>query len=145
MVIGLQALPHDVIDAGCESPEEIVAVVRPASFNSSTEPKNLDVKQIVQENLEMIIKIIFKAENTCTECVNVFSGQVTPSFQKGFRGFYIFQLQKECPKLFEKAGIYTFLFSLVSYLIVFVKFFLVSYHNLMDTNCCIFYEGFYVC
>ncbi|CAI9092569.1 OLC1v1027852C1 [Oldenlandia corymbosa var. corymbosa] len=105
------ALPDDVIDAGCDPSEEIVAVIRPAFFNS-TPSKNGDRMQIVQEKHRMMIEIRYVAENSGADYVKVFSGEMTPSSLKGVHGFYIFKLRKEFPKLFERAGVYTFFLSL---------------------------------
>ncbi|KAM7504877.1 hypothetical protein LguiB_003781 [Lonicera macranthoides] len=51
-----------IINAGHVPPEEIVAVVRPTSFYSSSASKNLDQKYIIKENFEMSLKIKFRAE-----------------------------------------------------------------------------------
>ncbi|KAL3521653.1 hypothetical protein ACH5RR_019802 [Cinchona calisaya] len=107
-----EALPDDAVDAGFDPPEKILAVVRPASFSSAITSKNLDGKYIVQDKLEMEIQIKFRAEDMDSEIINMFSEKVNPSVLKGFHGIYIFPLGKVLPKLFEKAGLYTFLFSL---------------------------------
>lgn len=113
----MQALPQDVVDAGHEPPEEITAVVRPASFSSVTASKSLDQKYIMKDNFEMTLEIKFKADENEKELRHIYSGQLTPSSLKGFHGLYIFPLKKKSPNLFQKAGIYLFRFSLVSNMI----------------------------
>ncbi|XP_027158167.1 structural maintenance of chromosomes flexible hinge domain-containing protein GMI1 isoform X1 [Coffea eugenioides] len=104
------ALPDNVVCAGCDPPEEIVAVVRPASFSCAVKSKNLDRKYIVQDELEMTMDIKFRAVHVDSENINIFSMKVTPSIREDCRGFYIFQLGNNRPNLFQKAGLYTFLF-----------------------------------
>ncbi|KAK9994804.1 hypothetical protein SO802_024507 [Lithocarpus litseifolius] len=107
-------LPVDgPVHAGQVPPTEIVAVVRPANFVSSITSKNLDQKYIVKSNLEMSmeIKILKEAEHP-EDAHNIYSGCVTPSSRKGFHGLYIFPLGCKFPELFQKAGLYTFKFSL---------------------------------
>ncbi|XP_055825977.1 structural maintenance of chromosomes flexible hinge domain-containing protein GMI1 [Solanum dulcamara] len=106
------ALPQDVVDAGHEPPEEITAVVRPASFSSVTASKSLDQKYIMKDNFEMTLEIKFKADENEKELRHIYSGQLTPSSLKGFHGLYMFPLKKKSPNLFQKAGIYLFRFSL---------------------------------
>ncbi|XP_027771023.1 structural maintenance of chromosomes flexible hinge domain-containing protein GMI1-like [Solanum pennellii] len=81
------ALPQDV-DAGHEPPEEITAVVRPASFTSATASKNLDQKYIMKENFAMTPEIKFKDDENVKE-QHIYSGQLNPSSLKGFHGLYI--------------------------------------------------------
>ena len=45
---------------------------------------------------------------------HIFSSRIAPSSHKGFNGLYIFSLGCKFPNLFEEAGLYTFLFTLVS-------------------------------
>ncbi|XP_059304587.1 structural maintenance of chromosomes flexible hinge domain-containing protein GMI1 isoform X2 [Lycium ferocissimum] len=106
------ALPEDVVDAGHEPPEVIVAVVRPASFSSVTASKSLDQKHIMKENFEMTIEVKFKADENEKKLSHIYSGLLTPSSLKGSNGLYIFPLKKKSPDLFQKAGIYLFRFSL---------------------------------
>ncbi|KAH0688172.1 hypothetical protein KY284_018725 [Solanum tuberosum] len=113
------ALPQDV-DAGHEPPEEITAVVRPASFSSVTASKNLDQKYIMKENFEMTLEIKFKADENEKER-HIYSGQLNPSSLKGFHGLYMFPLKKKSPNLFQKAGIYLFRFSLIESRTISVK------------------------
>ncbi|XP_049349124.1 structural maintenance of chromosomes flexible hinge domain-containing protein GMI1 [Solanum verrucosum] len=114
-----KALPQDV-DAGHEPPEEITAVVRPASFSSVTASKNLDQKYIMKENFEMTLEIKFKADENEKER-HIYSGQLNPSSLKGFHGLYMFPLKKKSPNLFQKAGIYLFRFSLIESRTISVK------------------------
>ena len=111
----LQGLPQEV-DAGHEPPEEITAVVRPASFTSATASKNLDQKYIMKENFVMTPEIKFKDDENVKE-QHIYSGKLNPSSLKGFHGLYMFPLKKKSPNLFQTAGIYLFRFSLVSYMI----------------------------
>ncbi|PHT53341.1 hypothetical protein CQW23_07803 [Capsicum baccatum] len=104
-------LPQDVVDAGHEPPDEIAAVIRPASFRV-TASKSLDQKCIMKENFEMTLEIKFKTDANKKEC-HIYSGQLTPSSLKGFHGLYMFPLKKNLPDLFQKAGIYLFRFSLM--------------------------------
>nr|XP_016460857.1 PREDICTED: uncharacterized protein LOC107784267 isoform X4 [Nicotiana tabacum] len=106
------ALPQDVVDAGHEPPEEIVAVVRPASFSSSTASVSLDQKYIMKENFQMTLEVKFEAEADGKELGHIYSGRMNPSSHKGFTGLYIFPLKERLPDIFQKAGIYLFRFSL---------------------------------
>lgn len=96
------------VHAGQVPPTEIVAVVRPANFVSSVTSKNLDQKYIVKSNLEMCMEVKYRDEDTH----HIYSGRVTPSSRKGLHGLYIFPLGCKFPELFQKAGLYTFSFSL---------------------------------
>ncbi|KAJ8536892.1 hypothetical protein K7X08_035293 [Anisodus acutangulus] len=107
------ALPQDVVDAGHEPPEEIIAVVRPASFSSVTGSKSLDQKYIMNEKIEMTLEVKLKADENEKELDHIYSGQLIPSSLKGFHGLYIFPLKKKLPDIFQKAGIYLFRFSLI--------------------------------
>ena len=84
--------------------------MRPANFVSSVTSKNLDQKYIVKSNLEMCMEVKYRDE----DAHHIYSGRVTPSSRKGFHGLYIFPLGCKFPELFQKAGLYTFSFSLVS-------------------------------
>ncbi|THG10123.1 hypothetical protein TEA_027988 [Camellia sinensis var. sinensis] len=109
------ALPTDsAVYAGHAPPKKIVAVVRPASFNSASASKNLDQKHIVKEHLEMSIKIKFRDDDkSVLDVQHVYSGLTTPSSHKGLHGLYIFPLGCKFPSVFQKAGVYTFSLSIV--------------------------------
>lgn len=116
------ALPVDApVYAGQVPPKEIVAVVRPASFVSSSASKNLDQKYIIKDNfasknldqkyiikdnleLSMEVKLMDGTKDT----KHIYSKCVTPSSRNGFHGLYIFPLGCKFPQLFQKAGVYTF-------------------------------------
>ncbi|KAF5442725.1 hypothetical protein F2P56_035352 [Juglans regia] len=118
------ALPVDgLVHAGQVPPSEIVAVVRPANFVSSSISKNLDQNDIVKSNLEMSMEIKFREEAEDLQDVchiysrrvtpsshHIYSKRITPSSRKGFHGLYIFPLGSKFPDLFQKAGVYTFSF-----------------------------------
>ncbi|KAK4350967.1 hypothetical protein RND71_030280 [Anisodus tanguticus] len=78
------ALPQDVVDAGHEPPDEIIAVVRPASFSSVTGSKSLDQKYIMNEKIEMTLEVKLKADENEKELDHIYSGQLIPSSLKGF-------------------------------------------------------------
>lgn len=119
MLLPLQALPVDDIEAGCALPAKIIAVVRPKSFNSNRTSEKLNQKFIVRENFEMSLEVKFQADDRTVGSVNhVYSGRITPSSYKGFHGLYIFPVGSKLSRLFQKAGIYTFSFSLVSNILV---------------------------
>ncbi|KAJ9680038.1 hypothetical protein PVL29_021800 [Vitis rotundifolia] len=116
------ALPVDApVYAGQVPPKEIIAVVRPASFVSSSASKNLDQKYIIKDNfasknldqkyiikdnleLSMEVKLMDGTKDT----KHIYSKRVTPSSRNGFHGLYIFPLGCKFPQLFQKAGVYTF-------------------------------------
>lgn len=130
-----QPLPTTVY-AGSVPPSEIVAVVRPASFNSASASKNLDQKHIVisKEDLEMCMQIKLRAADKSIKDIRlIYSRCIKPSPRKGFQGLYIFPVGRKLPGLFEKAGDYTFSFSLVSHLLEFIRnsssFIALSYEN----------------
>ncbi|XP_048139026.1 structural maintenance of chromosomes flexible hinge domain-containing protein GMI1 isoform X2 [Rhodamnia argentea] len=105
------ALPvHAPIPAGQDPPKEIVAVVRPANFCFSTAPKNLDQKYIVKNRMEMSMEVKFSGNSDNGQERHIYSSRVTPSFHRGFHGLYIFSLQHKSHELFQKAGVYKFLF-----------------------------------
>ncbi|XP_058206196.1 structural maintenance of chromosomes flexible hinge domain-containing protein GMI1 isoform X2 [Rhododendron vialii] len=109
-----EPLPTTVY-AGYAPPSEIVAVLRPASFNSASASKNLDQKHIVisKEDLEMCMQIKLRAaDKSIKDIRHIYSGRIKPSPRKGFQGLYIFPVGRKLPGLFEKAGVYTFSFSL---------------------------------
>ncbi|KAL2540263.1 gamma-irradiation and mitomycin c induced 1 [Abeliophyllum distichum] len=107
------ALPVDDIEAGYAPPEKIIAVVRPKAFNPISTSENLNQKFIVRENFEMSLEVKFQAyDRTVGSFNHVYSGRITPSSYKGFHGLYIFPVGSKLSCLFQKAGIYTFFFSL---------------------------------
>ncbi|KAJ4726669.1 Protein defective in meristem silencing 3 [Melia azedarach] len=100
-------------NAGQVPPREIVAVIRPASFISSSALNNLDQKFIVKDVIEMVMEVKFTSKvNNIKDVQNVFTARVAPSSRKGYRGLYIFEFGWKFPKLFQKAGTYTFSFFL---------------------------------
>ncbi|KAH9603600.1 hypothetical protein KSS87_015976 [Heliosperma pusillum] len=106
------ALPSGArISAGLIPPKEVVAVLRPANFPSSTYTDKLDQKYIVKENYEMCMEVTFKAAAAeSPEADHIFSASVANTSRRGCHGLYIFSLP--VPHLFQKAGIYSFSFSL---------------------------------
>ncbi|RAL46965.1 hypothetical protein DM860_016599 [Cuscuta australis] len=108
-----ETLPHDVVDAGHDPPEEIYAIVRPSSSKSAVASKKLDQKYILRENFEMILNIRFSASDKNDQCAaHVYSLRTKPSSHNGVSGVYVFPLRMKLPELFHKAGVYSFLFSL---------------------------------
>ncbi|GAA0162738.1 viral or transposable element protein [Lithospermum erythrorhizon] len=105
-----KALPVNTVCAGYKPPEEIVAVIRPGSFDPENSSKSLNQKYIVKESHEMVLEINFDAKHYESKEL-IYSAQVNPLTLKGFQGCYIFPL-KEVPNLFERAGAYTFSLSL---------------------------------
>ncbi|KAK9292711.1 hypothetical protein L1049_020690 [Liquidambar formosana] len=99
--------------AGHVPPKDIVAVVRPACFTSSSGSKNLDQKYIIKDNLDMSIEVKYKANTKDRHGDHhIYSERITPSSHKGFCGLYIFPVGSKFPNIFQKAGAYTFSFSL---------------------------------
>lgn len=107
--------------AGKLLPKETVAVVRPASYVSSSASKNLDQKHIFKSNLEMSMQVNFRAKDR-DNVDHIFSVCLKPSSRKGIQGLYVFPLRCKLPS-FDRAGIYTFTFSLVSYIHRLLSFF----------------------
>ncbi|XP_024438485.2 structural maintenance of chromosomes flexible hinge domain-containing protein GMI1 isoform X2 [Populus trichocarpa] len=104
---------ESTVEAGCTPPTEIVAVVRPGCYVSSSHSKILDQKYIVKTNLEMSIEVkIRKSAEECQNVGHIYSARIGPSSHKGFDGLYIFSLGCKFPNLFKEAGVYTFLFTL---------------------------------
>ncbi|KAK4480487.1 hypothetical protein RD792_013561, partial [Penstemon davidsonii] len=102
----------DVLEAGDAPPKNIVAVIRPKSFNSASDSKKLDQRFMVRENFEMILHVTLKAgSKNAGKSDHLYSARVKPSSHKGFYGLYIFHLRSKFPGL-RKAGFYTFSFSL---------------------------------
>lgn len=100
------------VHAGHVPPKDVVAVVRPASFNSANASKSLDQKHIVtsKEELEMGMQIKWKAADKSKDIHHIYSGLKKPSSHRGFQGLYIFPVGHKFPVLFEKAGDFTFSF-----------------------------------
>ncbi|KAJ6376123.1 hypothetical protein OIU77_000983 [Salix suchowensis] len=104
---------ESTVEAGCAPPAEIVAVVRPVLYISSSHSKSLDQKYIAKTNLEMSIEVkIRKSAEECQNVGHIYSARIAPSSRKGFNGLYIFSLGCKLPDLFKEAGVYTFLFTL---------------------------------
>ncbi|XP_074380621.1 structural maintenance of chromosomes flexible hinge domain-containing protein GMI1-like isoform X2 [Apium graveolens] len=105
-----EALPFDTpVVAGYACPDEVIAVVRPASFNRALNSENLDQKQIALTNSNMVLEIKFIAQDQNLQennCIRSFHSP--PLSRKGFRGLYIFQVKSKL--IFDKAGEYTFAF-----------------------------------
>lgn len=110
----MQSLPFDTpVFAGHASPDEVIAVVRPASFNSALDSEILDQKHIAVTNFDMVLEIKLNAQDkNLQENDHIRSIRCPPLSRKGFRGLYIFPVK---PRLiFDKAGEYTFAFHIVS-------------------------------
>lgn len=103
-------VPAGVIDAGFVPPKEIVAVIRPACFKTVLASEPVNQKDILEEDFEMTAEIVYRDENKKSK--TILSRRIRPSSRKGFHGLYILALRAELPELFQKAGHYTFLFSL---------------------------------
>ncbi|KMT16005.1 hypothetical protein BVRB_3g051850 isoform C [Beta vulgaris subsp. vulgaris] len=100
------------VSAGTVPPKEVVAVLRPSNFTRSSASNDLDQKYIVRDNYEMCLDIKFKTEAAkCPKVDHIFSGTVTNTSRNGRQGLYIF-LVGSIPSLFQKAGVYSFSFSL---------------------------------
>lgn len=128
-----QPLPT-AVHAGHVPPKDVVGVVRPASFNSANASKSLDQKHIViSKELEMGMQIKWRAADKGKDVHHIYSGFIKPSSHSGFQGLYIFPVGRKFPVLFEKAGDYTFSFSVVSNLLeffgIFLSFKAISYEN----------------
>ncbi|KAK6936673.1 hypothetical protein RJ641_033703 [Dillenia turbinata] len=109
------ALPVDAsVCAGHPPPREIIAVIRPNSFNSCATSNRLDQRYIIKSNAEMFMEVKYKAENKkLPDIKNIWSVRLAPSSRKGFDGLYIFPVGGRWPKIFQKSGVYIFSFSLV--------------------------------
>ncbi|EYU25236.1 hypothetical protein MIMGU_mgv1a019692mg [Erythranthe guttata] len=102
-----------VVRAGDEPPENIVAVVRPKSFDSKGNYKRLDQKFIVRDNLDMILKVTFRVgDEYVGESDHIYSVIIPPSSHQGLHGLYVFPVKSKHPLLLQKAGFYTFSFAL---------------------------------
>lgn len=124
-----QALPvDDLIYAGHVPPDEIIAVIRPASYVPSSVSRCLDQKSIIKNNLEMYLEVKFTAEGEdLSHCDHIYSTRIQSSSRNGVNGLYIFTLGRKFPKLLQKAGVYIFSFFIVSvcvcvfvYLLIFI-------------------------
>ncbi|KAG7551735.1 hypothetical protein ISN45_Aa06g023820 [Arabidopsis thaliana x Arabidopsis arenosa] len=105
----------DSVRAGEIPPQQIVAVVRPASFESSKVSKKLDQKHIVKMDRNMLMEVEFQDTNTNSRDKNtklLYSHHCSPTSCRGFHGLYIFPLESKLPNMFNKAGIYNFCFSI---------------------------------
>ncbi|KAL5567763.1 hypothetical protein UlMin_024338 [Ulmus minor] len=104
-----------VANAGKVPPKEIVAVVRPANYNSSPASKSLDQKFIIKDNLEMSLEVKFSEDGkNFTNAQHVYSTRVTPSSYSGVQGVYVFPIRSNLSDWFQKAGVYAFSFSLTN-------------------------------
>lgn len=109
--ITLQALPTEAtVSAGSLPPKEVVAILRPSNFNPGSTDE-LDQKYIVRENFEMCLDIEFKAGAGQSVKFDPISAKNTT--RKEYHGLYVFPVAS-IPSLFQKAGTYSFSFSLVS-------------------------------
>ncbi|MCL7026321.1 hypothetical protein MKW94_017651 [Papaver nudicaule] len=109
------ALPVEAhVIAGHATPENIIAVIRPASFTSSGACKRLEQRFILKDDLEMSmeVKCITTYKNLCDE-KNIYSQRVRPSSHEGLHGLYVFSLGSKFPGLFNAAGAYKFRFSVI--------------------------------
>lgn len=110
--------------AGQTHPQQIVAVVRPASFASSKLSKKLDQKHIVKNGGDMLMEVELQDRNMKSRDKNskpVYSHRSSPTSRGGFHGLYIFPLESNFLNLFKKAGTYNFCFSVVSNVITFIR------------------------
>ncbi|XP_018515055.2 structural maintenance of chromosomes flexible hinge domain-containing protein GMI1 isoform X2 [Brassica rapa] len=100
--------------AGQTPPQQIVAVVRPASYTSSKLSKKLDQKHIVKMDGEMLMEVELQGTEMKSRVKNakpLYSDRCFPTNRGGLHGLYIFQLESKIPHLFKKAGTYIFSFS----------------------------------
>ncbi|CAF2016215.1 unnamed protein product [Brassica oleracea var. botrytis] len=100
--------------AGQTLPQQIVAVVRPASYTSSKLSKKLDQKHFVKMDREMLMEVELQGTQMKSREKNakpLYSDRCFPTNRGGLHGLYIFQLESKIPHLFKKAGTYIFSFS----------------------------------
>lgn len=109
----MQAFPT-LVQAGDAPPMNIVAIIRPKSFDVKSNYNRLDQKFISKGGFEIILNIKYRAGEGEGEYNQVYSTRVSPSSHQGLRGLYLFPLRINQPLLFRKAGFYTFSFSLVN-------------------------------
>ncbi|KNA17555.1 hypothetical protein SOVF_078860 [Spinacia oleracea] len=103
------ALPTEAtVSAGSLPPKEVVAILRPSNFNPGSTDE-LDQKYIVRENFEMCLDIEFKAGAGQSVKFDPISAKNTT--RKEYHGLYVFPVAS-IPSLFQKAGTYSFSFSL---------------------------------
>ncbi|KAK9672435.1 hypothetical protein RND81_12G100500 [Saponaria officinalis] len=107
------ALPSGaIVSAGFVPPKEVVAVLHPSNFISSSSADNLDQKYIIKENHEMRMDVSFKADvEESSTADHIFTTIVTNASRRGCQGLYIFPLSS-IRHLFQKAGVYSFSFLL---------------------------------
>lgn len=102
----------------------MVAVIRPANFTCQSFA--LDQKYIVKDDHEMMMKISYMVHKNHKNCDCIYTVRVKPSSCNGLQGLYLFAVRDKHPRLFDKAGVYIFSFSLVRvetyYFIVFYAF-----------------------
>lgn len=96
-------------------------MIRSACFKRAMASRPIDQRDILEEDAEMTIDIIYRDENTNSN--TIFSHQIRPSSRRGFHGLYILPLRAELPELFRKAGHYTFSFSLVNRMHFFIHYY----------------------
>ncbi|XP_023635760.1 uncharacterized protein LOC17884597 [Capsella rubella] len=105
----------DSVHAGETPPQQIVAVVRPASFAPFKVLKKLDQKHIVKMDGEMLMEVVFQDTNIKSKDNNtktLYSHRCFPTSCSGLHGLYIFPLESNRANLFNKVGIYNFCFSI---------------------------------
>lgn len=90
-----ESLPFDTpVFAGHTSPDEVIAVVCPASYDFALASENLDQKHIALTNFDMVLEIKLNAQDkNLQENNHIRSIRAPPSSRKGFRGLYIFQVK----------------------------------------------------
>ncbi|XP_042036221.1 structural maintenance of chromosomes flexible hinge domain-containing protein GMI1-like [Salvia splendens] len=103
-----------LLKAGDCLPDNIVAVVRPRSFNNGNSSKRLDQKFIVRDNHEMILEIVKHraSDGDAGSREHAYSVRHPPESYKGLHGLYIFPLGSRQRLLCEEPGILTCSFSL---------------------------------
>lgn len=69
--------------------------------------------EVTYQKKDMSMEVKFTEAEDLQDARHIYSRRVTPSSRKGFHGLYIFPLGCKFPDLFQKAGVYKFLFSLV--------------------------------
>uniref|UniRef100_UPI001CB92551 structural maintenance of chromosomes flexible hinge domain-containing protein GMI1-like n=1 Tax=Erigeron canadensis TaxID=72917 RepID=UPI001CB92551 len=114
--LGIEAsLPDErEVYAGDYSHCEIVAVVRPATYKSRIDSKQLDQKYVMKANFEMSLAITFYPYKSSRDESSIYSGRISPSSQNDFDGLYVFKPKYKTYPLFHKAGLYTLTFSINS-------------------------------
>ncbi|OWM75545.1 hypothetical protein CDL15_Pgr021709 [Punica granatum] len=101
------ALPSDgPISARRDTPRELVAVLRPSSFGSSSVSTKLAQKFIIKENIEMTMEVKFISAVDKSQDDHVYSLRKTPSSHEGLHGLYVFAFGSKFPKSFRKVGVY---------------------------------------